>query len=495
MREIFQASVKTVGGSAITLLFGFINVKLLALILGPDGLGAYSIIKQLVVFAGTIFITGGQTALVHGLSSRAGAGYERYLRSSASAFLLTAVVIFLLISLSAPWLGQQILPGRAHSGWIVVTAASAVFFYAASAFLFGILNAAHRLGRLAVASASNAVALALLSYPAAQMAKAAFTEALALLLVLAQVPPVLLAIVFCGRELLAPLHQTWAPEKTDLQHLRNMSFSTVFAAAMQAAVLLLVRTSIANSRGLPDAGYFDVAWTISMVNAMIVLQSFATYYMPALTRTRTALERDRLVTNVLFFSLVAIVPLLCALMVGRSTAIHLLYSKDFSPSIYIMRWMSIGDFFKVSSFLFAMPMLAFIRLKAWLIFETCWNAGLAAVTFVTLHFGQPLEWIGAGFLALYAVYMVAAFVYGRQEFAIRLPKALGVLWVAGLSVTLIVARITWTSTILEPIHFVVAILFCGGYLVVAELVRRRLQTSPTGSLSQAVPASEGTSAS
>lgn len=140
-------------------------------------------------------------------------------------------------------------------------------------------------------------------------------------------------------------------------------------------------------------------------------------------------------------------------------------------------------------------MLAFIRLKAWLIFETCWNAGLAAVTFVTLHFGQPLEWIGAGFLALYAVYMVAAFVYGRQEFAIRLPKALGVLWVAGLSVTLIVARITWTSTILEPIHFVVAILFCGGYLVVAELVRRRLQTSPTGSLSQAVPASEGTSAS
>jgi len=64
MREILKAFTKTVSGTAVSLVISSLSVKIIASIIGPSGMGLYSILRQIhstTLIAATM---GGQTALV-----------------------------------------------------------------------------------------------------------------------------------------------------------------------------------------------------------------------------------------------------------------------------------------------------------------------------------------------------------------------------------------------------------------------------------------------
>src|SRR3954470_8059329 len=109
MREILKAVLKTGSGTVGFLLFGVLATKIMAVILGPSGIGLFSLLRQTVEFSKGLGSLGGETALVQGLASRKGETQDNYLVTAfwvfASGTLLTVTVLLGF----APWLASWVL--------------------------------------------------------------------------------------------------------------------------------------------------------------------------------------------------------------------------------------------------------------------------------------------------------------------------------------------------------------------------------------------------
>jgi len=72
MRELVKAVLKTGSGSGISLLLGVITMKVMAVVLGPSGVGLYSLLRQNMFSTISLGTLGGTVALIQGLASLKG---------------------------------------------------------------------------------------------------------------------------------------------------------------------------------------------------------------------------------------------------------------------------------------------------------------------------------------------------------------------------------------------------------------------------------------
>jgi O-antigen/teichoic acid export membrane protein len=79
MRELVKAILKTDSGSGGSLLLGVVTMKVMAVVLGPSGVGLYSLLRQTMTSTISLGNLGGAAALVHGLVSFKGQARDTYL--------------------------------------------------------------------------------------------------------------------------------------------------------------------------------------------------------------------------------------------------------------------------------------------------------------------------------------------------------------------------------------------------------------------------------
>jgi O-antigen/teichoic acid export membrane protein len=443
LRNLLKAILKTGSGSLVSVVFGMIAIKLIAARLGVEALGSFSLVKQTIAAGSAMFITGGQTALVQGMSTRTGEDRRRFL--GTALVLLCGGSLFggLVMVLSARWLAQRLLPGvHGAATQAIILAGVAIIFAGATAFVFGSLNGVRRIGRLAVAQSSNAVALAALVWFFLPQLSVDRPERFAFVLAASQFPGLLIGGFFLLREKIA----IWpaAFDRGAARQFTTLAFATFAAATMQGWTVLFLRGSVSGRLGLRSAGLFDVAWTISMVYVMLVLGSFSTYYLPTLAAEPS--NRRKLIDDVLRTSLLLTVPLIAGIIAFRPMIVTLLYSREFLPAIHMMRWMLLGDFFKIVSFVVAMPMIAFADVRAFLAGELGWNLAMLGAAQFALRGGLGLEWLGAIFAASYFAYLVYAWQYCHRKLQWNFPRHLLFPMFCGIVILAAVSAITWQAT-------------------------------------------------
>ncbi|MDT8068087.1 MAG: oligosaccharide flippase family protein [Terriglobia bacterium] len=443
MRNLLKAILKTGTGSLVSVLFGMLAIKLIAARLGVEALGSFSLVKQTITAGSAMFITGGQTALVQGMSTRTGEDRRRFLGTALVLLCGGSLLVGVVMMLSARWLAPKLLPGvQGPAGDAVSLAGVAVIVAGATAFVFGSLNGIRRIGRLAIAQSSNAVALAALVWFLLPRLGLLRPERFAAVLTVSQLPGLVIGGFFLLRERI----QIWPGsfDRNSTRQFTALAFATFAAATMQGWTVLVLRGSVSARLGLRSAGLFDVAWTISMVYVMLVLGSFSTYYLPTLAAETD--NRKKLIDDVLRTSLLLVVPLIAAIMAFRPMIVTLLYSREFLPATQMMRWMLLGDFFKIVSFVVAMPMIAFADTRAFLVGELGWNLAMIGATQVILRAGLGLEWLGVIFAVAYLGYLGYAWQYCRRKLNWNFPRHLILPLVFGIVVLAVVSAISWEAT-------------------------------------------------
>ena len=437
MRDLLKAIVKTGSGSLATVLFGMATVKLIAWHLGPEALGSFSLTRQIVLAGSALFITGGQTALVQGISSRVGKDRDEF---TSTCFILLSggslalgAIFFLLNAV----IGRVLFPGL---GAAIPIAAIAIATSGPMASVFGALNATKRIGRLAIAQALNAAALAAAVSLMLPVLRSDRPIWFAVVLAASQFPGLLLGAFFLWRD--HSLRLSLQLSSAAATKFAKFAFATVTAAALQSWTVLGIRSSVATHLGLGSAGVFDAGWSISMVYVMLILGSFSTYYLPTLASANTS--SSRLMNDVLHTTLLLVVPLIALVMGLRPLVLVVLYSREFLTASSMMHWMLIGDFFKVLSFVLAVPMLARADLRAFLAGEIGWNLVMLIGSRIALSRGLGIEALGIVFAVSYAAYFIYALVYCARVLRWYWPRDLVVELLSALVVLAIVSKVTWS---------------------------------------------------
>lgn len=186
----------------------------------------------------------------------------------------------------------------------------------------------------------------------------------------------------------------------------RLGFYMVISSFTMTATMYLVRGFVSMKNGIEGAGQFQAAWIISSAYLAAVLQAMSTDYFPRLS----AIHKDnskvvQFVNEQTEIALLVAGPLIIGMLSFMNVVVYLLYSAEFKETIYILHWQLAGTFLKVTSWPMSYVVLAKARGGIFIITEIVWNLlYLSLIYFGWDTFG--LEVTGIGFLIAYFFYLI-----------------------------------------------------------------------------------------
>ena len=434
MKELLKAAAKSSAGTFITLVSSAVAVKIIALFAGPAGIGLFSLLRQIQQTASIVGVMGGQAAVVQGLSDKYGDERAVYTGVILRTVIVASCLVCALIVVSAPWVSHWILGGLPNATTLFRIIAIPTLLGSGVLFLSGVINSHRAVGALSLVQIAAGSTLAAFAYLASlQPGGIGFVS----LLGVSSFSGFVAAIYFCRKNSwLGPLKKNWWGLARNGQNAKfvKVGLATLLTGLMGTGSVLIIRAAVSKYQGYAGAGIFDAGWTLSMTYVMLILTSFSSYYLPTLGKLRAQdLERNNLIQQYFRFATFASIPLIATVMVLKPWVVELLYSREFTPAIHMMHWMLLGDFFKISSWVMAMPMLAYADMKPYVISEFLWNIGLVIFGCFALQMGAGIESIGVIFLVLYMTYFLYTYLYCRRKFNLKIGFKLGLVWALGFS--------------------------------------------------------------
>lgn len=449
MRDLVKGVGKTSGATLFSFLFFALTVKVIAVLNGPAGVGLFSVLKQLRDTTLLVGTGGGQTAVVQGLSHFQDDARAKYLVMTFWFFIAGASVAGILLLLAAPFLsyvlfGAELLHGVSLIRWMTIP----IVLIILHCYFLAILNAHGALGHLALSQIIGAIVSLLVAYPVAYGVSNGYASAYVILFAL----PVLFSFIYVVSVVFHLYKPQWRLQKENsvklkklFKHFFKMAGGTLFTSLLYTATLLVIKVMVFQHLGMTQAGIFDAAWMFSMTYLGLLLASFGTYYLPKLSAIKNNQERQMFITQVLRFSLLAGILLITTAIVFKPLYIYLFYSSDFLSSLDIIRWMIVGDYFKMISWIFAMTMLAYADMRVYCWVEVFSSLGLLVGSYWIIFQLNAMVYFGALFLIICLVYMLLtiAYVYHRGYFRFSKKDFLHML--LGLGLIIVTSTVTWDT--------------------------------------------------
>ena len=458
MRQVAKAAVTTGGAAVLAMVFSVLSGKIIAIVLGTAGIGLYGILLQLhataVSFAS---FGGGGNAVVQGIASRTGVERDRFVVTTAWIHALTAAVMALLLILAAP-----VVPGllgvensSALSNDMVRALAIPLCVGVLGVFLGAVVNGYREISALAGIRVLSSATTAALAFPAAVMARGGRYVALVGLITAALVVQCAAYLFIASRKAMLSGRQLLRKDYFARDALYNFgAVAGMFFAAGQTVQIgmLMITALVVRSSGLQGAGLLNVSITISTGYIMLVLSSFATYYAPTVSAAEDAAAVKRVIGDVFRLSMLASVPVIVAIVVLKPLLILTLYTSEFLPALKVLRWILIGDYIKVFSWVFALPLSARAIMKLFLIGEV----GLMVVYYLLSLLLLPIigspEAVGTAFMLSYAAYLAFHVYFARVHWQFAPGARDVIVWLTGLLLIVAASLAHWDRVDVRPIH-------------------------------------------
>lgn len=447
-RRILKTSSIIGGASVINIVIGLVRTKILAVLLGPTGIGLVSLYTGLMSTATAVATMGIGTVGTRQIAEALSQEDERALavvrRAMFWGALLLASAGALVVWSLREVLAIRVLGGAEHAtivGWLAL----GVAFSVAGASQGALIQGMRRIGdmaRLSVyGSVLNTVLGVALLWQWGQGGLVAYVligPLMSLLLghwYVSRLPKVVSADI----SIQEMAHQ-W-------QTLLRLGIPFMGAGLVGALVQLWIRVEVGNTLGAESLGHFQAAWTISMQYIGFVLASMGADYYPRLTGViNDHKAATRLVNEQTEIALLLSAPVFIA-MIGLSPwVIHLLYSSAFLPAVEVLRWQILGDVLKVASWPLGFVILAAGAGKTFFWTETLvlvlMGGGIAGLLPVI-----GLQITGIAFLVCYVVYLPLVYVLAKRRIDFSwqpaVTRLLLVIFLLCVLVAILSARYWW----------------------------------------------------
>ena len=433
-------SMLIIGSAQVVNIFiSIIRMKVLAVLLGPSGVGLLSIYNNLLELVQQTAGLGMETSGVREIASSRGneTTLSRMRRVLFAAHLLQGTLamlaVWLLRERIAIWLFSDALR-MTEVGLIGIAILFGLLASAQTALLQGLRNIGD-LGRVTVIGAFIGTLVGL----AAVWLQG---ERGLIWFILVQPLAIVLIALHYTRRLPKPmaarlsLNETWEVWKP----MAKLGTAFMFGGLATAATLLLVRSLISKELGLDAAGYFAAAWGITMTYVGFLLSAMGADYYPRLTEViNDKVEAVRLMNEQAQLGLAIGGPVLLLLVGLAPWVISLLFSKEFAPAATLIQWHILGNVFKIADWSLGFAHVAAGRSKVFLLNQLAWSFIFLPITWLGLpSFGIAIT--GPAFVVAYGLGLIINIVLVRHFLDFRWQGlSIGLLGLhSGLSLTLLV---------------------------------------------------------
>lgn len=404
-RRILRSSAITATGSGANIVIGLLKVKVLAVLLGPAGVGLMGLYQNLL---GTAAVLAGLGIGTSGVREVARAADDAESFATVRRTLWASSLLLGLAALAAVWWLRRplatIVIGDASHAEAVVWIGFGVLLTLLSSSQTALLQGLRRIGDLALV---NVIAALLSAVLGIGLVRAYGEAAVVWFVVVTPAASVLVAAVFVHRQNRAYLRATatppWLRTLAQAKVLLRIGTPFMLAGLLTQATQLASRSLLVHELDITASGYFQAAWSISMTYIGFILAAMSADYYPRLAATMS--NRDsaqQLVAEQAEVGLLLAGPPLLLTTAVAPWAIRLLYAESLMPAAEILRWQVVGDLLKVAAWPMGFILVAAGRGRLFLASELVWSASYLAAIFVGLG---PLGVVstGTGFGLAYGV--------------------------------------------------------------------------------------------
>lgn len=436
------------GASAVTMLAGIVRSKMVALLLGPAGMGLIGMYQSLTAMVSSIACMGLNVSGVREIAAARGSGDDDRLRATIVTFRRLCWVLALLgaVLLAALAWPLSVFTFKSAAHTVPIAALSLVVLCAVlTCYHTALIQGAQQIRTVALLNASTAVLTVILAVGCFALWR---QEGIVPALVVGAVAQYLVARHYSrSLPLPAPAPDT-APSQEIRANLLKLGGLFLFFGIAAAAAAYLQRTIILRQMGDQAVGMFQAASALSMLYASYVLSAMGTDFLPRLTAVAgDSAQINRLVNEQTVVAMLLGIPGIVATIVLARLVIPLFYTSEFGPAIQLLQLMAVGVFGRLVSWPIGFVLIAKMHVRFNVIAELLSHINF----FVVLLIGIPLIGLHASGVAPIVVYVIhTALVFWMVHRLTQFSWSGKVRAVVALGVVMIVAALAAAHLIPHP---------------------------------------------
>ncbi|MCX6921426.1 MAG: oligosaccharide flippase family protein [Verrucomicrobia bacterium] len=349
--RILRSSALMGGAQVVTLATGFVRTKIVALLIGPSGVG---LVGVLTAFNGNLTALAGWGLGTSGVRTIAGSSNEEKAGKIAAVrrfgALLSWLGLLAMVLLFWP-IGWVTFKNSDYSTELFI-AGMAIPLAIATSMWSALLQAHGQLKTLAKSQVISALLGLLVGLPLIYYFG---SKGVAGSILLAAAVPAFITWRAARRHC-PPTAMTASPQ--DIKPLIQLGGALMIVGLSAQVSAYVIRLVIIRHEGLAAAGYYQAAFAIAGSLPGFVFMAMSADFFPRIAAAKDEIEAQYLTEKQIQAGLLLALPFIVALLTMGKLCIRLLYANTFDASIPLLTWMIWGVFLRLISWPMGYWMLA-----------------------------------------------------------------------------------------------------------------------------------------
>lgn len=431
------------GVQGLNIIIGIVRNKLVAMLLGPSGMGLVSLFQTTVNFISQTTNLGISVSAVRNISELFDAGHEeqivRFVKVVRLWSLLTGLVGMLFCMVLGPLLSTLTFSWGDHSLHFILLS-PLVFLLAVTGGESAILKGARQLRSLAVIQVYGILASLVISVPLYYW----FGEsAIVPVFILTGTVTMVITIFYSWH--MFPFHLTGfngiLGDGTSMIHI-GIAFT--LAGVFGSGSDFVIRTYLNNVANLEVVGLFNIGFVMTMAYAGVVFSALETDYFPRLSAVNHQTDKcNELINKQIEVSLLLISPIIIGVLIGLPIIIPILFSSQFLPVIDMMRIMALSLLFRAINLPVEYLSLANGSPSSYLLLEILYDVLITVLVILGYEY-DGLEGTGCALLITALLNTLMVLSYMRWKFKVIISRTVVKIFSLHLSICLLAYFVTIT---------------------------------------------------
>ena len=409
------------GVQGLVILIGMVRNKLIALLLGPQGMGLMALFNSTVRLISDTTGLGLGMSAVRELSRLYDEEHHKELKSRIELIrswsLITACLGFVLCVVLSPLINHYTFSWGNHTLHFMLLA-PIIALTALSAGELSILKATRKLRRLAEISIYGVLCALATSVPLYYI----FGEsAIVPSLIIIALSQFIITIAYSFHYYPYRVHFDSATF-SEAKPMLRLGISFLGAGIMGSGSDFIVRSFLNYEGSLDDVGLYNAGYMITMTYAGVIFSAMETDYFPRLSSVNNNVEeRDLLVNRQLEVSLLLISPLLILLMSLLPIALPLLYSDAFLAVLPMVKVAIFAMFMRSLELPVAYITLSRGDSKAFFLLETTYYLLFIMMFWLGYKYAY-LFGVGLGLVVTGLLFNIILYAFAYQKYSFCISK-------------------------------------------------------------------------
>lgn len=415
-RQIMKTTSLFGGVQVLNILITMVRTKLIAVLIGPAGMGIAGLLVSTTNFitAGTNF--GLNTSAVRNVAAAHAGGDSRKVAEVVAVLRrlvwLTGLLGTLLTFFLAPWLSQLTFGNRdfiAAFRWVSVT----LLLSQLVAGRLVLLQGMRLMRKLALANLLGSLAGLLVAVPVYYYLG---IDGIVTTLVISGIASLAIAWLLSTNLSVEPVRVTRTLLMQEGFGMLRMGFTISLSGLLGLATGYLLSIFIARVGGVEQVGFYNSGFSIINTYVTMIFGAMATDYFPRLSAIASdKRQASSLINQQAELAVLIMAPLLIVFIIFIKPIILIMYTGKFLAMLTMMRLFALGIFFKAVTW--AMGFLILARGDARLFFLSELLASIYVLLLNMFFYSRyGLTGLGFSFICSYAIGLLQTFLIIRHKY-------------------------------------------------------------------------------